>query len=171
VECDGERYHLDEHGQPRLEDLEREAILRRAGWRIVRIPYRKWLRDPAGEVSLVLDALAEERHGQEKGSDEDARAPGTSVSEPNVGAVAAPAPAQGKILNVTAGQEAILRAIREGRADEDRILYRARDLLRARRLTAPLRRRLLAELQQLNRQGLVTIEDHECFATPEARSA
>jgi very-short-patch-repair endonuclease len=54
VECDGERYHLDEHGQPKLEDLEREAILRRAGWRIVRIPYRKWLRDSAEEVRTVL---------------------------------------------------------------------------------------------------------------------
>ncbi len=166
VECDGERYHLDEHGQPRLEDLEREAILRRAGWRIARIPYRKWLRDPAREVSVVLEALAEEQRAQEEGPTEDAPAPSTIPSEPNA-AVAAP----GKVLNVTAAQEAILRAIREGLTDEERILYRARDLLRARRLTALFRRRLLAELQQLNQQGLVTIEDHEYFATPEARSA
>src|SRR4030095_9058734 len=61
VECDGERYHHDEHGQPKLEDLEREAILRRAGWRIVRLPYRKWLADPGAQVARVLFTLEEEQ--------------------------------------------------------------------------------------------------------------
>jgi very-short-patch-repair endonuclease len=166
VECDGERYHLDEHGQPKLEDLEREAILRRAGWRIVRIPYRKWLRDSQEEVRTVLNALAQEQRAQDEGATED---PVRLVipSEANVGVAVQPV----KVLNVTATQEAILRSLREGLIDEERILYRARDLLGTRRLTTQFRRFLLGELQQLNQLGLVTKEDHEYFPTPEARSA
>jgi very-short-patch-repair endonuclease len=167
VECDGERYHLDEHGQLRLEDLEREAILRRAGWRIVRIPYRKWLRNPEEQVDVVLRMIAEEQHAQEEGSPEDLPVFAATPAEPSPSAMTTP----GTILNVTAMQGAILGAIREGLTDEERILYRARDLLGASRLTAVLRSRLLAELQQLNRTGLVTIEDHECFATPKVKDA
>ena len=37
LECDGELYHHDEHGNLRSEDLERQAILERAGWRVLRI--------------------------------------------------------------------------------------------------------------------------------------
>src|SRR5262249_55483580 len=50
IECDGELYHEDEHGHLRIEDIERQAVLERAGWEIVRIPYRKWRRDPAGQI-------------------------------------------------------------------------------------------------------------------------
>jgi very-short-patch-repair endonuclease len=57
VECDGERYHIDEHGMLKVEDLERQAILERARWRVVRIPYRKWIGDPGGEVQRVLTAV------------------------------------------------------------------------------------------------------------------
>ena len=46
VECDGEIYHLDEHGQLRIEDLERQAIIERAGWSVLRIPYRAWCSTP-----------------------------------------------------------------------------------------------------------------------------
>jgi very-short-patch-repair endonuclease len=166
VECDGERYHLDEHGQPKLEDLEREAILRRAGWRIVRIPYRKWLQDPAGEVRAVLEALGKEQQAQEEEVTDDS-APATIASGANAAVAVPPA----KVMNVNATQEAILRALREGLTDEERILYRVRDLLGARRLTAPFRRLVLGELQQLNHQGLVTREDQEYFPTPEARTA
>src|SRR5438128_1104806 len=38
VECDGEIWHLDEHGQLLREDLDRQEILERAGWNVVRIP-------------------------------------------------------------------------------------------------------------------------------------
>lgn len=40
VECDGELFHLDEHGELRREDLERQEVLERAGWRVTRIPDR-----------------------------------------------------------------------------------------------------------------------------------
>jgi very-short-patch-repair endonuclease len=166
VECDGERYHLDEHGQPKLEDLEREAILRRAGWRIVRIPYRKWLRDSAEEVRTVLEALAQEQRAHDDRTTEDP-VPPVIPSGVNAGVAVQPV----KVLNITAIQEAILRSLREGLTDEERILYRVRDLLGTRRLTMQFRRVLLGELQQLNQLGLVAKEDHEYFPTPEARSA
>ncbi len=51
-----------------------------------------------------------------------------------------------RVVNVTSMQKAILAAMREGLTDEEGILYRVRDLLGVRRLTAPLRRRLLAEI-------------------------
>ena len=38
LECDGELWHLDEHGKLRLEDIQRQEILERAGWRVMRIP-------------------------------------------------------------------------------------------------------------------------------------
>lgn len=68
VECDGELYHLDEHGELRIEDLERQAILERAGWSVLRIPYRSWRSGPTDEVERVLAALrdlAEAAWGEE----------------------------------------------------------------------------------------------------------
>ena len=59
VECDGELYHHDEHGQLRIEDLERQAIIERAGWNVLRIPYRSWRSGPADEVERLLARLQE----------------------------------------------------------------------------------------------------------------
>jgi very-short-patch-repair endonuclease len=74
VECDGERYHLDEHGALKVEDVERQAILERAGWRVVRIPYRKWIADPGAEVERLPAAVdleaREGLNGNGNGQDE-----------------------------------------------------------------------------------------------------
>jgi very-short-patch-repair endonuclease len=59
VECDGS-FHYDEFGQLREEDYEREEILERAGWRIHRIPARRFYLDPEREVASVVDLLAEQ---------------------------------------------------------------------------------------------------------------
>src|SRR5213075_1356523 len=45
IECDGEVWHLDEHGALKAEDVFRQEILERAGWNVIRIPYRGWKRD------------------------------------------------------------------------------------------------------------------------------
>lgn len=57
VECDGS-FHYDEFGQLREEDYEREEILERAGWRIHRIPARRFYLDPDREIARVMDILA-----------------------------------------------------------------------------------------------------------------
>jgi very-short-patch-repair endonuclease len=163
VECDGERYHLDEHGQPRLEDLEREAILRRAGWRIVRIPYRKWLQAREVSVAAVLAALDEESADAKETNDSPLPAP--PVQTPGS------EPAEIKVIDVTSSEQALLRALRDGLTEEEQILRRARDLIGRHALTRRLRQNLLADLQQLRARGLVATEDHEYFVTPEGRSA
>lgn len=168
VECDGEMYHTDEQGQPRLDDLEREAILRRAGWRLVRIPYRKWLRDPAGQVARVLEALA--RAAKEESEDEASpNAPG--AASVIVGPAGGEPPAAAMTAPVSRTQAALLDAIRDGAMGEEELFYRVRDALHLRRLTARLRRTLTAEADALARRGLVAIEDHEYFLTPEGRAA
>lgn len=59
VECDGS-FHYDEFGQLREEDYEREEILERAGWRIHRIPARRFYLDPDREIARLIDLLAEQ---------------------------------------------------------------------------------------------------------------
>jgi very-short-patch-repair endonuclease len=58
IECDGEIFHLDEHGALKTEDVFRQEVLERAGWKVLRIPYRHWLRDSEAELKRVLDELA-----------------------------------------------------------------------------------------------------------------
>ncbi len=57
VECDGERYHTDETGYPTADDLVRQEVLERAGWRVIRIPSRRYWRDPEGCIDWVITAL------------------------------------------------------------------------------------------------------------------
>jgi very-short-patch-repair endonuclease len=164
IECDGERYHIDEHGQPKPEDIEREATLRRAGWRVLRIPYRKWLRSPETELAKIFSALEDERRDRLDVSLAETAISPVSVDE-------AGTTSKSKTVRVTRGQETIIRALREGITDEERLLYRVRDLLGARRLTGKLRDGLLADAAELNRQSLVRTEDHEHFLTSEGRTA
>jgi very-short-patch-repair endonuclease len=59
IECDG-RFHYEADGRLRLEDLERQEILERAGWSVLRIPSRRFWADPdrcADEVVAVLGSL------------------------------------------------------------------------------------------------------------------
>ncbi|TGE31415.1 AAA domain-containing protein [Desulfosporosinus sp. Sb-LF] len=54
VECDGDRYHtLENLG----EDMSRQAILERLGWRFVRIRGSEFFRDPEGAMRLVFERL------------------------------------------------------------------------------------------------------------------
>src|SRR5580704_7126429 len=57
IECDGEVWHLDEHGQLKIEDVYRQEILERAGWRVLRIPYRGWRKDRSAHVARVMAGL------------------------------------------------------------------------------------------------------------------
>jgi very-short-patch-repair endonuclease len=153
VECDGEPWHQDEHGQRLPEDLERLAVLRRAGWVIVNIPYRNWIRAPGSQVERVLEALGSPQE------QDDPPEPSDPQSD---------APAAARRLSVQ--EIAILKATSEGSPTQDDVLYRARDLLRHKRLSASLRSSFLTSAQKLNHAGLLVIEDGEFFLTPNGRS-
>lgn len=56
IECDGDRYHPIEK---LADDMERQAILERLGWRFVRIRGSAFYRDPDRAMRPVFDRLAE----------------------------------------------------------------------------------------------------------------
>lgn len=56
IECDGDRYHpIEKIG----EDLERQSVLERLGWRFVRIRGSAYYRDPEGTISSLIDRIRE----------------------------------------------------------------------------------------------------------------
>lgn len=160
LECDGEIYHEDEHGQLRLEDVERQAILERAGWMVLRIPYRKWLREPEEQLERVLLALR-------SGKEDDFASESQIKLEPDK---------EGKkgtavFHKVSAEQYELIEGLREGLHLEDDLLRFARDRLGYKRLGSRIRDGLIGAAHSLNRMGLVVIEDGEYFLTPVGRSA
>ena len=54
VECDGDSYHTLEN---LAEDMSRQAILERLGWRFVRIRGSEFFRDPEGAMKSVFERL------------------------------------------------------------------------------------------------------------------
>lgn len=55
MECDGDRFHPPEQIP---EDIARQAVLERAGWRFVRLRGTRFYRDPEGSMRWVFDELA-----------------------------------------------------------------------------------------------------------------
>jgi len=156
IECDGEIYHQDEHGELRIEDVQRQEVLERAGWRVLRIPYRGWHRDPAAQIARVTQALME-------------------TSEPEV-TLAAAAPsfsstAPTKAISVSNHEAAVLRAIRGGARDRANVLNGARVHLGKARLGNQIRRSLEAAITSLEQRKLVVSEESELFATDDGRNA
>jgi very-short-patch-repair endonuclease len=181
VECDGERYHVDEHGILKVEDIERQAILERAGWAVVRIPYRKWIGDPGSEVQRVLAAIDLEAAMDMALSEGDADVdeldgqPGMPPTTTTLPATAAIAPAhpfsRGPQQRVTREEAALVNALREGGSTEEDVFVRARNLLGSQRLTQKLRLTLQGAAAELSRRNLITSEDGEYFLLPAGKAA
>ena len=167
VECDGERHHLDEHGGLRAEDLERQAILERAGWRVARIPYRRWLTDPEGEVQRIVAMLTERSVAEDSGEDEP---PDGAVLVP-ADPVIVPASANGQTVQLNRGEAALLKIVNGGERDEEAVLRHVRDELGLRRLGKNVRAGLLASAKELAQRGLLVIEDGEYFPTQFGKTA
>lgn len=56
IECDGERYHS---GEAKVrEDMERQAILERLGWRFIRIRGSEYFRDPEKAIERIVSELS-----------------------------------------------------------------------------------------------------------------
>lgn len=160
VECDGELYHLDEHGNLRIEDIERQAILERAGWRVLRIAYRSWIRDPEAQLDRVINALVED---DDENEDEDFNRDSHDVSASET--------APTSTHRVTKAQLGIIEAVRQGRRLEDDVLRFARGVLGYKRLGPRIRERLVEAAVALNHLGLLVIEDGEYFLTAKGRAA
>lgn len=166
VECDGEHVHLDEHGNLRIEDIERQAILERAGWDVLRIPYRKWRSDPDGEVRRVIETLHELAAEDEEDEDVDDPAAPTRARP-----LPPPPAAQGNAHSVSAYQGALMSALRAGHRDVEAALRAAVVELGRERLGPRIRQDLILEADQLAQMGLIAIEDGEYFLTAEGRAA
>lgn len=56
IECDGERWHS---GEAKIrEDMERQTILERLGWRFIRIRGSEYYRDPKASIDRVVNLLS-----------------------------------------------------------------------------------------------------------------
>ncbi len=54
VECDGWTIHYDEYGRLRGEDIERQQILERAGWKVVRVTSRDFYRNREKTIEQII---------------------------------------------------------------------------------------------------------------------
>ncbi|MCL6537590.1 MAG: AAA family ATPase [Acidothermus sp.] len=151
VECDGERYHLDELGNQRPEDLYRQDVLERAGWTIVRIPYSKWRRNPEEQIEKVLSVLA---GNGERGD--------TTCKGQNASSDAAPQekPTRGsRTLWVSKDQSLFIEGVRRGLREKDELIRFVLRELGYKRLGPRIRNNLEGALAGLIRDKILVYEN------------
>jgi very-short-patch-repair endonuclease len=154
IECDGELWHLDEHGELRMEDVQRQEILERAGWNVLRIPYRSWRKDREGQIRRVVEALA---HHDEPAEPVPHAEPAASHDGPS--------------LNLSSYEAAIFRAAQNGEPGYDEVLRSARIQLGLARLGPRVRTDLESAIQTMQARGILSNEDHEVFLTEKFKNA
>jgi hypothetical protein len=152
IECDGEVWHLDEHGALKQEDCARQEILERAGWKVIRVPYRGWRERPDYYIEQILQALSQ-------------------PDEPEETSEGSSDPAKNGTLEVSTFEAAILHALRDGEKDRELIFRAARIRLGLSRIGTNVRYALNMAIDALVRRGLIRIEEDEIFATEQARTA
>ncbi len=143
VECDGELFHLDEHGMLRREDVERQEILERAGWKVTRIPYRQWRKHPSAEVARILGELGLPTAAEPVADD----------SEPRTA----------KAPKLTPFEAAVVVAVQEDNHARDDVLRTARASLGYQRLGPTVKARLNAAISSLAERRLLFVEDGELY--------
>src|SRR5262249_2516376 len=162
IECDGEIWHEDEHGDLKMEDVQRQEILERARWRVLRIPYRRWRADPAGQIARVTRALIEVEEAESS-----AEPPRLETSSP----VASAAVASTKAITVNAYEAAVLKALRGGAADRENVLRAARIHLEYKALGSRIRASIEGAISALQARKLIAIEESELFAIGDGKDA
>lgn len=148
IECDGEIWHLDEHGELRAEDLFRQEVLERAGWRVLRIPYRSWRENPEMQIHRILQELEPAPPVQDEVPD--AKSVGSSSN-----------------VAVDKFEDAIIKALRAGKRSRDEVLRTAREFLGYSRLGPQIRNALGSAADRLNMRKIVQIEEDELFFSNE----
>jgi very-short-patch-repair endonuclease/superfamily I DNA and/or RNA helicase len=56
IECDGWQ-HYDKYGNLNIDDIERQEILERAGWKILRIPSTKYWKNPDACINELIEKI------------------------------------------------------------------------------------------------------------------
>jgi len=151
IECDGEVWHLDEHGALKMEDVYRQEILERAGWQVVRIPYRRWRKDRALELIRVMAALTEPLPETTDSPDAQKTTP-TPQATPT-----------GPELRLNRQEAAVVHAIKNGATDQNNVLRDARIHLGVSRLGSRVRSDLEAAISSLQAKKVIAKEDSEIF--------
>ena len=148
IECDGEIWHLDEHGNMKPEDLLRQEVLERAGWKVVRIPYRSWRENPEMQMGRILDEIKND-------SGEVADAPQVQ-------------PAATQTLQIDKFEDALIKALKVGKRSREDIFKIGRELLGYSRLGQQVRTDLSDALERLDRRKIVKLEEDEAFFSDDA---
>ena len=142
IECDGEIWHLDEHGELKQEDIERQEILERAGWKVIRIPYRSWRENPEAQLHRILNEL--------------------SNSEPLAPPVTqTPEDAQVSAIAVDRFEDALLKSLKSGLCSRDEVFKASRQLLGYSRMGPQIRVSFGEALKRIVKKGFVRVEDDE----------
>jgi len=73
IECDGWQYHYDKESNLKIDDIERQEVLERAGWKILRIPSTRYWKNPdacidelVGEIERIVKEHKKEESILEK---------------------------------------------------------------------------------------------------------
>lgn len=199
VECDGERWHSDEHGDLKLEDLEREEILERAGWTMLRIPYSAWRKTREEQLSRVdlwfsppgpppprepltvtptptgrAELMAARPHDASTQSAY-LRLQEAGSSRPGeeapVGRVEVAPTGKPAVVDDKCEWSVVSACSQSGGPTSEDVLHRAAYIQGARRLGPRIREATIAAAMRLQRRGLLAMEDGEWFLTAAGRQA
>lgn len=153
IECDGEIWHLDEHGELKQEDIERQEVLERAGWKVIRIPYRSWRENPEAQLQRILSELENSK----------------PLMSPEV--IQTPEDTSDQVIAVDKFEDALLKSLKSSMCSLDEVFKTSRQLLGYSRM-GPQIRISLSELERVVKKGFVRVEDEEAFfSNDEARNA
>ncbi len=147
----------------KIEDLERQAILERAGWDVLRIPYRRWQERQEEQLGRIEDWFAKALFDDDDCGDDER-------DQPEPPDVPAPKPT-GHALPVTLQGEAIIQALRAGIHEETQVFRRCLPPLGYQKLGNRIRSELGEAGRLLQRAGLIAIEEEEYFLTEQGRAA
>jgi very-short-patch-repair endonuclease len=160
IECDGEYWHHDEYGNLLIEDVDRQEILERAGWTVLRIPYRSWQKNPVPHLRRVKIALGIQGasdgspDNNSSGTDDRTSAP-TDVS----------ADRKTRRENVTYPELHVIELVLEGIHDFDELARRVSKQLGYQKTGSRIKKGIWAATKKLERSGNIKIEEDEIFGT------
>jgi hypothetical protein len=144
----------DEHGELKQEDIERQEILERAGWKVIRIPYRSWRENPEAQLNRILGEFTNPE-------------PSTSPET-----VQNPEDTRERIVAVDKFEGSILKAVKAGKCSLDDVFKTSRQVLGYSRLGPQIRISLTEALERVVQKGFLRVEDDEAFFTnDDARNA
>jgi very-short-patch-repair endonuclease len=157
IECDGEVWHLDEHGKLKAEDLERQEVLERAGWHVIRVPYRGWRENPDGQIDRVLNALTLLAEPADSVR-EDIPVGSEIQNHPIVSE-----PTAHPIVTVDKFEHAIIEGLKNGNKSRDEVFRSARGAMGYSRMGNQIHASLQAAAQRLQDRGIIRAEEDELF--------